>query len=530
MALETSLDLEGISRDVMRLQQILTMPFARRCPGSNRGSRYGALSTTVACVVCVVSMLLSSPASAQVSRPTEHPSDAFDFMNLLSQHGLHNYDDETWNAYGQFTWISSLKAPFHAPYTNLNGSDMSLKPGFEHSFTGSATLFLGLRLWEGGAFYYVPEVIAERPLSNLRGIGGSIQNFELQKGGTAMPQLYRARAYIDQNFNLGGKPVRLESNPQQLEMNVRSRRLVLHVGNFTVLDFLDKNEFSSDTRQQYFNMAFMTYSAYDFGSDARGLSFGGVAEIYMDDWAFRLARITPPKDPNALSWQMRLYKYYSDSAEIEHKHQLWGQAGAVRVLAYNNRENTGRFDDAIAAFEADPTGRNAATCAGAGRYNYGSTNTNAPDLCWARKTNHRYGIGINLEQHITDDIGVGARGMLTDGNTEVYAYTPTDTSLAVNVLAKGAPWHRNRDLAGVGFAINWISDVHAKYLNMGGVDGFVGDGRLNKAPESVFEIFYSFSVFDPFWLSVHYQHLTNPAFNADRGPVEIFGGRAHAEF
>ena len=27
-----------------------------------------------------------------------------------------------------------------------------------------------------------------------------------------------------------------------------------------------------------------------------------------------------------------------------------------------------------------------------------------------------------------------------------------------------------------------------------------------------------------------YQHITNPAYNADRGPVDIFGGRLHAEF
>ena len=467
-------------------------------------------------------------AMAQVARPAAHADDAFDFMNVLSDLGWHQYKGETWNAYGQVTWISSLKAPFHAPYTNLNGSNMSLLPGFEHSFTGSVTLYLGLRLWQGGAVYYVPEVITERPLSQLRGIGGSIQNFELQKGGTAMPQLYRARAYVEQTFNLGGKPVHLTSNPMQLETTVKSRRLVVHVGNFTVLDFMDKNEFSSDTRQQYLNMAFMTYSAFDFGSDARGLSFGAVAEVYYDDWALRLGRISPPKDPNALSWELRLYKYYGDQVELEHKHSVLGQAGALRVLAYDNRVNTGRFADAIAAFESYPSGRNAATCGS--RYNYGSTNAGAPDLCWARRANHRYGVGLNLEQHITEDIGIGARGMISDGQTEVYAYTPTDRSLAVNVLAKGAPWHRRGDLAGVGFAISWISDIHAKYLSMGGVDGFVGDGYLKQAPESVFEVFYSVNVTDPIWLSVDYQHLSNPAFNADRGPVEIFGGRAHAEF
>jgi high affinity Mn2+ porin len=475
-------------------------------------------------VVFVGCWLVVEPAAAQVARPTPRPDEAFDFMNLLSSLGWHNYDDETWNAYGQLTWISSFKAPFHSPYQ----AHMSLVPGFEHSFTGSATLYLGLKLWDGGAVYYVPEVIAEKPLSQLRGIGGSIQNFELQKGGTEMPQIYRARAYFEQVFNLGGKPVHLTSDPMQLEMSVKSRRLTLHVGNFTVLDFFDKNEFSSDTRQQYFNMAFMTYSAYDFGSDARGLSLGAVAEIYLDDWALRLARITPPRNPNELSWELRLYRYYGDQVELEHKHELFGQGGALRVLAYHNRVNTGKFADAIAAFESDPTGKNADTCGT--RYNYGSNNPDAPDLCWVRKTNHRVGVGISLEQHLSNDIGVSARAMVSDGKTEVYAYTPTDRSLAVNLLAKGKSWQRGRDLAGVGYAINWISDIHAKYLNIGGVDGFIGDGRLKKAPESVVEVFYSLNVFDPLWVSADYQHLMNPAFNADRGPVEIVGGRVHAEF
>jgi hypothetical protein len=470
------------------------------------------------------SVTVANPALAQVARPSGHTEDAFDFMNVLAQAGLHNIDEEAWNVYGQFTWISSFKLPFHAPYTG----HMSLSPDFEHSFTASATLFVGLRLWHGGEFYYVPEAIAERPLSNLRGIGGSIQNFELQKGGSVTPQVYRARAYLQQSFGLGGGQEQITSDPMQLGAKADRRRLVLRVGNFTVLDFMDKNEFANDPRQQFFNMAFMTYSAYDFGSDARGLSFGAVAEIITDDWSLRLARISPPKNPNDLSWELRLYKYYGDQIELEHRHEISGQQGAVRVLAYNNRVNSGRFDDAIAAYEADPTGKNAATCGS--RYNYGSTNVNAPDLCWARRTNHRYGIGLALEQHLTADVGVSARAMLSDGQTEVYAYTPTDKSLAVNILAKGAPWGRPRDVTGVGAAANWISSVHARYLAMGGVDGFVGDGKLKQAPECVAEAFYSVNVLNPLWISADYQYLINPGFNAERGPVHIIGGRAHAEF
>ena len=106
-------------------------------------------------------------------------------MKCLSDHGLHDLDNERWNVYGQFTYISDWKQPFSAPYTNLNGSINSLLPVAERSFTGTATIYLGVRLWKGAEGYFVPELIAERPLSELKGLAGAIQNFELQKGGGA---------------------------------------------------------------------------------------------------------------------------------------------------------------------------------------------------------------------------------------------------------------------------------------------------------------------------------------------------------
>jgi hypothetical protein len=146
-------------------------------------------------------------------------------MKLLTEHGLHDIEDESWNAYGQFTYISSWKPTFPAPYTNANGSINSLVPDAERSFTGTATLYFGVRLWRGGEAYVVPELIAERPLSQLRGLGGAIQNFELQKGGTETPQLYRSRAFIRQTFGLGGQRVGKESSPMQLGTVYDSRRL-----------------------------------------------------------------------------------------------------------------------------------------------------------------------------------------------------------------------------------------------------------------------------------------------------------------
>ena len=143
----------------------------------------------------------------------------------------------------------------------------------------------------------------------------------------------------------------------------------------------------------------------------------------------------------------------------------------------------------------------------------------------------KLGVGINVEQHLTTDIGVFARAMYSDGQTEVDAFNSADRSVSIGAVAKGSAWKRPLDVTGVGFGMSWISAIHAQYLAMGGVDGFVGDGQLNHvAGEGVAEAFYSVNFLKAIWLSGDYQFLWNPAYNADRGPVNIFGVRVHAEF
>src|SRR5262249_8935031 len=155
------------------------------------------------------------------------------FMNLLAHRGIHDLNDETFNAYGQMTFIASEKLPFSARYSG----PASLSPNAETSWTGTLTLFAGLRLWPGGEAYFVPELVADQPLSGLKGLGGAIQNFELQKNGATIPEVYRSRIYLQQTLDLGGPRSQHVSNPQELGKLVDSRRLVFRVGNFSVIDF-----------------------------------------------------------------------------------------------------------------------------------------------------------------------------------------------------------------------------------------------------------------------------------------------------
>jgi carbohydrate-selective porin OprB len=141
------------------------------------------------------------------------------------------------------------------------------------------------------------------------------------------------------------------------------------------------------------------------------------------------------------------------------------------------------------------------------------------------------GIGLNAEQYLAKDVGLFLRAMYTDGQSEVDAFDSADADLSFGAVAKGWPWGRPFDIAGIGFETTWITNIHAAYLAMGGIDNFVGDGRLRKAQEGMVELFYSVNLFKSIWLAANYQLIWNPGYNADRaGPIHIPGAKVHAEF
>jgi hypothetical protein len=99
----------------------------------------------------LVLLFASATAGAQEAAPPPGPGDQFSFMQLLDAYGLHDRDDESWNAYGRFTHILSGTPSFPSPYTNPNGSINSLLPTSEHSFTGTLTLYAGVDTAHGQA-------------------------------------------------------------------------------------------------------------------------------------------------------------------------------------------------------------------------------------------------------------------------------------------------------------------------------------------------------------------------------------------
>src|SRR6185369_851852 len=120
--------------------------------------------------------------------------------------------------------------------------------------------------------------------------------------------------------------------------------------------------------------------------------------------------------------------------------------------------------------------------------------------------------------------------MHADGRTETYAFTEADGSLATGLALKGSAWGRTDDTFGIAWMRNTLSTERRNYLAKGGISFFIGDGGLNYRPETIVETYYSWKAMSGLWLSADYQHIENPAYNADRGPANIGSLRVHAEF
>ena len=95
----------------------------------------------------------------------------------------------------------------------------------------------------------------------------------------------------------------------------------------------------------------------------------------------------------------------------------------------------------------------------------------------------------------------------------------------------GKSWGRPDDTVGIAGVINAISPIHAEFLNLGGLGILVGDGQLpNPTTEKILEAYYSYSVTGSTKLTFDYQFIADPAYNSDRGPVNVFTGRVHWQF
>lgn len=414
-------------------------------------------------------------------------------------------DQEQYTSRFQATYIWQDKPAFPAQYTGPN----SLIATREKGYTFSATGYFGFRPWRGAEIYWNPEAVQGNPLSHLLGLGG-LTNAEAQKGAGPNLTVYQARAYLRQTWALGSETQHVEADLNQLAGSAAKRRVSVTVGNLSVIDVFDRNQYAADPRTLLVNWAFLTHGSFDYAANARGYSWGAVLEWFHDQWAVRAGQFLLPVEPNQQALDWALARKHGDQVEIEHSHEFDGHPGKVRALVFRNRAVMARYEDALSS---------------------AAGSRSVPDINAVRtRERSKTGFGVALEQELAGDWGVWARLNRSDGQSETYAFTVIDQAVAAGLVVKGTSWGRRGDSVGMGFARNGLSRVHQQYLASGGLDFFIGDGHLNYRPEQIVEAYYCLAGGKHVWITFDAQHLVHPGYNADRGPANVLGVRLHAEF
>lgn len=409
-----------------------------------------------------------------------------------------------WNVHAQTTVLPQGYGPIHSPYA----SPLSLPGSGQFQATWTTTAFLGARLWDGGEFYFNPELAQGFGLNGTLGLAG-FSNGEAQKAGAPFPKIRAQRYYLKQTFGLGGEQEEVADAPNQLAGKRDVDRVTLVVGRFAVGDFFDGNAYAKDPRADFMNWAMWASAAYDFPADLPGYTRGAVVELNRKNWAIRAGLFQVPSAPNS---DVLTFKTGGTVVEFEERHSIFEQPGKLRVGVFANSGNTANYRQVVDLAAANPA-------------------LDINDIATATQRDRpKYGFYVNLEQQIASDVGLFARASWNDGQNQILSFTDIDRSVSTGLSIKGSRWGRPDDTVGIGGAINGLSAPHRDFLAAGGFGLLIGDGQLNYRHERILEAYYAYSVIKGVTLTADYQLITNPAYNADRGPVSIFSGRLHAEF
>ena len=252
--------------------------------------------------------------------------------------------------------------------------------------------------------------------------------------------------------------------------------------------------------------------SFDYAADTRGFTFAGLVEYHEKRWAIRFAEALMPKVANGIHLDGDMGRAHAEIIEFEvHGSVLHKREGILRILTFVNHANMGSYRDAVDNYLAGLTPR--------------------PEItAHPLQTTIKYGFGLNFEQPLSEWLGIFGRWGWNEGRHEPFAYTEADQTVQVGLGVNGKAWRRKFDRADIVVVTNGVSRDHQKYLALGGLGFLLGDGRLNYGRENIVEAYYTVHVWRGFYPALGLQHINNPGYNRDRGPVLVPSARLHLEF
>jgi high affinity Mn2+ porin len=470
---------------------------------NRRGFRTGP--SLAASLLLAAALLASAPARAAdpASDPNPEPAGA-PTPRTASSDSAADAPEQRWALHGQSTFTVQFHPGFESPYRGAQ----SLDPGFRGNETWDATLFAGVRLWKGMELWANPEIDQGFGLSDTTGVAG-FPSGEAYKVGKAAPYYRLQRLFLRQVINLGGETQKVAPDLNQLGGSQTADHIVITLGKISVGDIFDTNTYAHDPRNDFLNWTIIDTGTFDYAADSWAYTPGIAVELYKGRWVFRQGLFDLSTEPNSPRYDPT-FTQFQMIEEIERDYKMGGKEGKVRLTGWLSRGRMGSFSDAIRLSEQ--TGQPA-------------------DIAAVRHYQSRYGIGLDMEQQLSSQLGLFARAGWADGYVEPYEFTDVDRTAALGLQLKGARWNRPDDLVGLAGVVNGITKIHQEFLNDGGLGILVGDGKLpHYGPEAILETYYSAAVLKPVFLTFDYQYVETPGYNRDRGPVNVFAFRLHGQY
>jgi len=484
-------------RDVSPLGPMPMTPSARIAWG------YSLLMAALTCLFCLT---VSFNGAAQESPPPESSTNA---------------QMQTWNWHVQNTDIVQGDPAFSAKYYGSN----SLNSEGEVQETVTLDLFAGVRLWRGAEAHVDGLMWQGFGLSKTYGIE-AFPNSDAYKLGTKIPYLMFAHLFIRQTIGLGGEQEAVPDDQLTLAGEQDISRLTFTIGKFTPVDIFDHNTYAEDPHTQFMNWAMVGNLAWDYSADSVGYTTGIAVELNQPKWALRYGFFQMPRVQNSLTGDDPFLLWRTSGAtgsagaygpflhdwgmvvEFERRYSINAHPGAIRFLPFLDEANMASNHAAISILKADGAGA---------------------DISAAQAYRYKYGFGLNWEQEVAKNVGLFSRLGWNDGDEQAQAYTDVNWTASLGVSVKGDGWQRPDDTYGLAGIVSGASSSNQKFLETGGLGILAGDGALSYGSEKVLETYYSCQIWKPIYATVDYQFISNPAFNRDRGPVSVFGGRLHWE-
>jgi high affinity Mn2+ porin len=412
---------------------------------------------------------------------------------------------ENWAIHSQATFTTQYHPGFAAAFSGPE----SLDAHEQARETFDTTLYAGVRPWVGAELWVNPELDQGFGLSDTLGVAGFTSG-EAYKVGAADAYPRIPRVFLRQTIDLGGETQKLDGDLNQLAGMPTANRLVLTIGKFGAPDIFDTNKYAHDPRSDFLNWSLIDTGTWDYAADAWGFTYGAAVEWYQDWWTIRSGLLDLSKIPNSKDLDTQVLDQYQWDEEFEGRYHLFGEDGAARLTGFLSHGRMGAYNKATET--AIATGMPA-------------------DIAAARSMHNRIGLSLNVEQAVSDDLGLFARGGWSQGTYEAFEFTDINKTGAIGLSLTGKRWGRDDDTVGLAFVMNDAASAAKRFFAAGGLGILVGDGTLIlSGPEKIMETYYEFSVTSFAKLTLDYQFVDNPAYNRQRGPVSVFSARARVEF